>query len=143
MYIALTEKEQVLFIKLLRQIADMDYKFLSEKDYYPMAADLELNNISVSDRAIRFTKVMELIELLGKSPRSMADYLDIKSEAALFLNRVRLAHIEVGGDGIIPEELSKWVEGCYQNGIRFQVYVEKKRCLRRNPELLEEKINEN
>ena len=43
----------------------------------------------------------------------------------IFLHTLAIAHLKVGGNGIIPDEVVKFIESCYHNGIRFKVFLSK------------------
>jgi len=47
--------------------------------------------------------------------------LDAYRDCDIFLHRLAIAHLKVGGSGVIPDEVKKFIERCYVNGIRFKV----------------------
>lgn len=62
-------------------------------------------------------------KLVGNDER--VSMLESYRDCEIFLHTLAIAHLKVGGNGVIPDEVDKFIESCYLNGIRFKVSLVK------------------
>ena len=57
---------------------------------------------------------------IGKSNERVSMFEAIR-DCQIFMHKLAIAHSEVGGSGVVPDEVVEFIEKCYINGIRFKV----------------------